>query len=292
MAKGKEPAFWWYYKDWLSDGQLGRCSLATRAIWIDWLCYMWDAPERGVLRDCTVDGLRSMTRGGTIEQVSAAVQDLLATGTADGWIDDQVVTEDGLCLRRDLLDVTLRHKKVTLLNRRMVRNEKDRKSSARRQQRFRQKTPAPYNGKSNGDVTPGIPSCISSLQLPRQLPRESREQGEKPGRQMEVEFDPERLRQIHGQVAVEAGEIAVEFGVRVKDQRQADQNRRNLELALRDVFCRDGLAACQIAASDFAVIWREKCKAWSAGESIDPQHTTWAQWRTKWNVWPQKVAAQ
>ncbi|MBW2066995.1 MAG: hypothetical protein JRJ03_18965, partial [Deltaproteobacteria bacterium] len=46
---GKPPAFQFYVRDWLSDPQLRLASPSTRGIWIDLLCFMWEAPERGVI---------------------------------------------------------------------------------------------------------------------------------------------------------------------------------------------------------------------------------------------------
>ena len=46
-AKGKAPAFQFYVRDWLSDPQLKMASLSSRGMWIDLLCFMWEAPERG-----------------------------------------------------------------------------------------------------------------------------------------------------------------------------------------------------------------------------------------------------
>lgn len=45
----KAPAFQFYVKDWLSDTQLQMASFATRGMWINFLCFMWEAPERGKL---------------------------------------------------------------------------------------------------------------------------------------------------------------------------------------------------------------------------------------------------
>lgn len=45
----KLPSMQFYPHDWLSDPSLRSVSLAARGLWIDLLCLMWDAPERGVL---------------------------------------------------------------------------------------------------------------------------------------------------------------------------------------------------------------------------------------------------
>jgi hypothetical protein len=43
------PSFPFYVDDWLSDPNLKMCSMEARGMWIDLLCLMWRAPERGTL---------------------------------------------------------------------------------------------------------------------------------------------------------------------------------------------------------------------------------------------------
>jgi hypothetical protein len=43
------PSMQFYPHDWLSDSGLRSCSLAARGLWLDILCVMWDAPERGII---------------------------------------------------------------------------------------------------------------------------------------------------------------------------------------------------------------------------------------------------
>ena len=128
----KAPAFQFYVKDWLCDPQLGMCSHSTKGIWIDALCYMWDAPERGSL-------------SGTTEQLAKLLH--CSNGDIEYFIEqastlhfcDICVTDNGT---------------VTLRNRRMWREEKDRSNNRIRQQRHRDKQ------RSHDDITP--PSSSSS----------------------------------------------------------------------------------------------------------------------------------
>jgi hypothetical protein len=46
----KLPSFQFYPGDWLKDPALRCCSPAARGVWIDLLCLMFEATERGVLR--------------------------------------------------------------------------------------------------------------------------------------------------------------------------------------------------------------------------------------------------
>jgi len=46
---GKLPSFQFYPGDWLKDPQLRMAASSSRGIWIDLICAMWEAPERGVI---------------------------------------------------------------------------------------------------------------------------------------------------------------------------------------------------------------------------------------------------
>ena len=127
---GKNPAFQFYVKDWLSDPQLRMCSHSTKGIWIDLLCLMWEAPSRGELE-------------GTEHQIRKMV------GAENG--DFQVFLQEASALRF-CYAVTDHNKKITLRNRRMYREAKDQDNNRLRQQKYRDKH------KSNGDVTPPSPS--------------------------------------------------------------------------------------------------------------------------------------
>lgn len=137
----KAPAFQFYVKDWLTDTELGQCSPATRGIWMDLLSNMWSAPERGRL-DGTEKGFAQVCRC-TERQMHVALTELERTQTAS-------VTRNG--------KVTDRHTKVTVVNRRMWREEEERKSNAGRQMRHREKKKRKCHGKNNGKVTPPSPS--------------------------------------------------------------------------------------------------------------------------------------
>lgn len=115
MATDKLPWMQWYGGDWLADPCVTLCSPATRGIWMDLLCHMHRDGRRGQVTG-TLAQLARMGRC-TTDEVKAAIAELESTKTAD--VD---------CSRNAV---------VTVRNRRMARAEKDRKSNARRQQRFR-----------------------------------------------------------------------------------------------------------------------------------------------------------
>lgn len=129
---GKAPAFQFYVKDWLGDPQLKMASFSTKGIWIDLLCYMWDAPERGELTG-TKDQLRRLV-GANEADFDLFMQEA------------NTLSFCYFCVTGELL--------VTVRNRRMYRDSKDSENNRLRQARYRDKH------KSNAKVTP--PSSSSS----------------------------------------------------------------------------------------------------------------------------------
>lgn len=113
---GKAPAFQFYVRDWLSDPQLRMVSPATRGIWIDMLCYMWESTTRG---EITGD-FGSFTRmlGVTSDEFQTFIDEAEVTGFAD----------------IEIVDI-----KITIKNRRMVRDEVQKNGNRDRQRRFREK---------------------------------------------------------------------------------------------------------------------------------------------------------
>lgn len=136
----KLPAFQFYPGDWIKDPALRRCSHEEKGIWIDLLCLMHESPERGILRGWSDEEIcRSI--GGRYEAVSSAVTRLVTLGVASR-------DEDG-----------------SLMNRRMARDERERRSSAERMRRHREKHSKTHetdeNAQSNGDVAPNVTGKLS-----------------------------------------------------------------------------------------------------------------------------------
>jgi len=130
----KLPAIQFYTGDWIKDPDLSKCSAQTRGIWIDALCAMYEAGRRGILSG-TPEQLARICRCSPAEIVAAA-EELKATQTA--------------C-------VTFCNGDITLVNRRMHREEKARKQARERVSRHRNREEVGY---CNADVT--SPSSSSS----------------------------------------------------------------------------------------------------------------------------------
>lgn len=140
----KAPAFQFYPSDWMRDTR--QLSLAARGAWADLLCAMWWAEDRGkITRD--IEGF-SREIACTPDEAEKVIIELIEAGVIDAEIEgvkiDGSVTE---ALRRNG-KVTERHKKVTLISRRMVREHNAKKANAIRQARHRS------NAYSNAKVTP------------------------------------------------------------------------------------------------------------------------------------------
>ncbi len=130
---GKAPAFQFYVRDWLSDPELQMTSSSTRGIWVNALCYMWESRERGKLE-------------GTVEELAKLLNS--TNGDFDQFLKDIESHKFG--------DVRICNKNVTLINRRMYREQKERDNTRLRVSRLRS------NIKCNADVTPPSSSSSSS----------------------------------------------------------------------------------------------------------------------------------
>jgi len=83
-VRGKAPAFQFYVADWLSDERLRACSVSTRGIWIDVLCFMWKSQDHKL--SVTPEGLARMA-GATIAEVDCFINENLDHGFCDLEID-------------------------------------------------------------------------------------------------------------------------------------------------------------------------------------------------------------
>jgi len=135
----KAPAFQFYVKDWLSDPQLRMASFQTKGIWIDCLCLMWESEDKGKLVGTISEFCKML--GATETEFT----DFLREGKRLNFVTVTKSNIEG-------------NAEITLENRRMIRDEKDRKNNALRQARFKS------NAKSNGEVTEEVtpPSSTAS----------------------------------------------------------------------------------------------------------------------------------
>lgn len=131
---GKAPAFQFYVKDWLSDPQLKMASHSTKGIWIDMLCFMWGAEVRG-------------------EISGAKCQIKKMVGADDADFDLFVTEASALCF---CYIVTDDNNKITIRNRRMYAEQKDKDDNRLRQARYRERC------KDNKKVTPPSSSASAS----------------------------------------------------------------------------------------------------------------------------------
>jgi len=115
--------------DWMKDAAVGRCTPATRGIWIDLLCAMHESGRTGELSG-TRDQIARLGRCSAAE-LAHALTDIQITRAAD---------------------VTTRNGNVTITNRRMSREHEMRVKAAERQRRHRGKEEDPGGG--DGSVTP------------------------------------------------------------------------------------------------------------------------------------------
>jgi len=112
---GKIPYFPFYPGDWRRDTQVQMASMSTRGVWFEMLCCMFDAPERGKLM-------------GSYTEIARLL------GCPTGVLK-RAVTE---IKRYKIGDVTECNDSVTIINRRMYREQKVRNDTRLRVQRHRE----------------------------------------------------------------------------------------------------------------------------------------------------------
>lgn len=139
----KQPAFQFYPGDWMQDTR--ALSLAAKGAWIDILCALWRSQNRGTLTLPLMGWARHI--GASVEQTKAVIDEL---------VDMQVCDSPDANERNGVTDHS---KKVTLICRRMAREEKARISNANRQKRYRERG---CNAESNADITSLSSSSSSS----------------------------------------------------------------------------------------------------------------------------------
>lgn len=115
------PWFKFVIAHWMLDRNLAKCSSATRGVWLELIIAMHQDDRSGELRE-TVDHLAQLARTTTVI-MNQALTELQTTKTAD---------------------VTFRNTVVTVVNRKMKREWKERTSTALRVKKHR----------SNKNVTP------------------------------------------------------------------------------------------------------------------------------------------
>ena len=104
--KIKRPSFQFYPADWLRDTALRSCSVQSRGLWIDMICYMHEGSPYGYLKVgnkvILPSNLAGMT-GLTLQEVEGCLKELHDAGVYD--IDESGV----ICSRRMIRDENIRN---------------------------------------------------------------------------------------------------------------------------------------------------------------------------------------
>ena len=131
----KRPSLQWYPGDWLKDPNLGQCSPAARGVWMDLLSLMHENDQSGEIRG-TVAGLSRVCRCSP-DEMSAALNDLANTTTADVLIAGVKLIVNGDMSRKCPGLSPECPEQITVINRRMNREKKDREYERLRKQKQR-----------------------------------------------------------------------------------------------------------------------------------------------------------
>lgn len=128
------PYMQFYAGDWLNDVAVGKCSPSTRGIWFDLICSMHQIDRSGVISGTLIE-LSRVARCQAVE-MDAAIKEIQKNNVAD---------------------VTFRNDNVTLINRRMRLEHKQRNDNKLKVNKHRDKA------RCNQDVTDLLPDCNGNV---------------------------------------------------------------------------------------------------------------------------------
>ena len=139
------PSLQWYTGDWLEEPSLKLCDLSARGLWIDLLCHAFKMEDRGYLRvnghNLGSKGLAALV-GRPEAEVKQALEQLVYHGVCE-------TAEDGC-----------------IYNRRMVRDEKQRRSKVEAGSKGGKVSKPPNKGSKKeakgGSTTPSTSSSPTS----------------------------------------------------------------------------------------------------------------------------------
>jgi len=160
MSK-KLPAMQWYSGDWRKDPGVQAASLATRGFWREILDCMWEAEERGTITR-TLPQFARMA-GCTVDEATDCINEIVDLNIGNVKFE-RYENEKSNKLRREY------NGRITLINRRMKREEKDRRGNRLRQSKYRERAG------SNRKITPEkrkitpLPSASASASPPQSPP--------------------------------------------------------------------------------------------------------------------------
>jgi len=150
----KAPAFQFYVKDWLCDPELRLASVLSRGAWIDCLCFMWENSQRGKL---TATPLKfSKLISGSLDEALHFLNDMNECEFGD------IEVPDGIVFPLTERECNI---KVTITNRRMHADYKDKQNTRLRVKKHREKkhvTSMKQNCNANVTITSSSPSPSSN----------------------------------------------------------------------------------------------------------------------------------
>ena len=154
-APTRQPAIPLMIGDYFKDPLLGQASLLSRGAWFELLLYMWEGDKRGEI-ETTIYGLNRLLGAGSIDEILFFLNEL-----NDLEFGDLFATDEKNAL---VFPLTLENcnGKVTIRNRRMYADYKDRQNTRLRVRKYREtKKKRPMKQKCNADVTPSLSVSIS-----------------------------------------------------------------------------------------------------------------------------------
>jgi len=151
-SQSKQPALHLYGGDIFKDPLLGQASMISRCAWYEVLMLMWECDRRGELTT-TPNRLKQLVRAQLIEEVLHFLNEMHEIEFGD------IIAGNGV---RFPLTESDCNTKVTLINRRMHSDFKDRQNTRLRQRKHRAKKGVTDESQNcHADVTPSLSTTTS-----------------------------------------------------------------------------------------------------------------------------------
>lgn len=209
----KAPAYQFYPADYIQDTR--TLSLAAKGAWQDLLCFMWRSEEKGKL-SYNVEGY-SRLFGASIEETKRVINELVSLKICDS--------------------VTECNGNVTLINRRMLRDESARKQTNKRVKRFRNATEkrpcnenvtAPSSSSSSSSIKKEENKEEKNIPILEEIIEDKKPKNIKTIRKkycdvvLLSDIEHSKLKEILGEQILEAGIKQLDYSISVKGEKYKD----------------------------------------------------------------------
>ena len=200
-APKKQPAIPMMIGDYLKDPRLNQASLFSRGVWAILLMFLWEWDRRGEI-ETTIRGLDRLLKPDSIEEILFFLNEMNDLEFGDVFATDP---EKELIFPLTLENCNI---KVTVRNRKMYAEFKDRQNTRLRVQKHRKKKDeTEKKRKSNPNVTPSLSVSVSITDKEKKI---YKRKDEKLGEFKNVKITEDELQKLNLKIGENETQIMIE----------------------------------------------------------------------------------